>query len=92
MMPISRKAFGYLQAFQAIEGSQVVAICDQDTTLAQRVGQQFHIDQVYTHYEQLLADKAVQIVIVATPGQLHGQHAIQAQSLDINTNKGYNHR
>jgi predicted dehydrogenase len=68
----------HLQAFQAIEGSRVVAVCDQDEPLAQRVAQQFNVPKLYTDYAQLLADKAVAIVVVATPDHLHGQHAIQA--------------
>jgi predicted dehydrogenase len=68
----------HLQAFQAIEGSRVVALCDQDEALAQRVGQQYNVANVFTRYEQLLEDKNVQIVVVATPDHLHGAHAIQA--------------
>lgn len=67
----------HLQAFQMLAGSRVVAICDQDAVLAQQVGQQYNIAKVYTRYEQLLEDKAVQIVVVATPDHLHGAHAIQ---------------
>ena len=68
----------HLQAFGALDGSRVVAVCDKDSALAQRVGQQFNIPQVYTDYEQMLSDKAVDIVVVATPDHLHGQHAILA--------------
>ncbi len=68
----------HLQAFQAVEGSRVVAVCDQDAALAQRVAQQFEVGQIYTDYEQLLADKTVDIVVVATPDHRHGQHAIMA--------------
>jgi predicted dehydrogenase len=68
----------HLQAFQLIEGSRVVAVCDLDEPLAQRVAQQFNVPRAYTHYEQLLADKEVAIIVVATPDHLHGRHAIQA--------------
>ncbi|RIK36763.1 MAG: hypothetical protein DCC55_26325 [Chloroflexi bacterium] len=68
----------HLQAFQAIEGSRVVAVCDLDEPLAQQVAQQFHVPKVYTRFDQLLEDKEVAIVVVATPDHLHGQHAIQA--------------
>lgn len=68
----------HLQAFQAIEGSRVVAVCDVDEPLARQVAQQFHVPKVYTHLDQLLADKEIAIVVVATPDHLHGQHAIQA--------------
>jgi predicted dehydrogenase len=68
----------HLQAFQAIEGSRVVAVCDVDEPLAQQVAGQFEVPKVYTRFEQLLEDREVAIVVVATPDHLHGQHAIQA--------------
>ena len=68
----------HLQAFQAIEGSRVVALCDTDAALAQQVAHQYEVATVYDEYTQLLADPAVDIVVVATPDHRHGQHAIQA--------------
>lgn len=68
----------HLQAFQAVEGSRVVAVCDVDELLARQVAQQFGVPQVYTRFDQLLEDKEIAIVVVVTPDHLHGQHAIQA--------------
>jgi predicted dehydrogenase len=68
----------HLQAFQTIEGSRVVAVCDLDRALTQRVVQQFDVDRQYTEYEQMLEDPDVQIIVVATPDHVHGQHAIMA--------------
>lgn len=68
----------HLQAFHALDASRVVAVCDVDGDLRTRVGQQFGIDRQYSDYEQLLADKEIDVVVVATPDHLHGQHAIMA--------------
>ena len=68
----------HLQAFQAIEGTRVVAVCDVDAALAARVAQEYSVDCTYHDYAQLLGDKQVDIVVVATPDHLHGAHAIQA--------------
>lgn len=68
----------HLQAFQALAGSRVVALCDLDAPLLAQVGQQFGVERQYTSYEQLLADKTVDLVVVATPDHLHGQQAIMA--------------
>lgn len=68
----------HLQAFQAIEESRVVAVCDADAELGARVAHQFEVPRQYTNYEQLLDDKEVDIIVVATPDHLHGQHAIMA--------------
>jgi len=68
----------HLRAFQIIEGSRVVAVCDLNGPLAQRVAQEMNVPRCYTDYEHLLADREVEVVVVATPDHLHGQHAIMA--------------
>lgn len=68
----------HLQAFQAIEGSRVLAICDKDEALAERVARKFNIAKSYTHFEQLLEDKILDILVIATPDHTHGQFTIQA--------------
>jgi predicted dehydrogenase len=68
----------HLQAFQVTGGSRVVAVCDLDEPLAQRVAQTFDVPRWYVDYEHLLADKVVEIVVVATPDHMHGEHAIMA--------------
>lgn len=68
----------HLQAFQAIEGATVVAVCDVDQPLAARVAQEQGVGRVCATYAELLDDKEVDMVVVATPDHLHGQHAIQA--------------
>lgn len=68
----------HLRAFQMIEGSRVIAVCDQDQALAARVAQQNNVDLICENYEQLLETKEVDLVVVATPDHLHGRHTIQA--------------
>ncbi|MFN8441435.1 MAG: Gfo/Idh/MocA family oxidoreductase [Caldilineaceae bacterium] len=68
----------HLQAFQSLEGSRVLAVCDQDAALAQRMAQRFNVPQIYTRFEQLLEDKTLDILVIATPDHTHGQFAIQA--------------
>lgn len=68
----------HLRAFQMIEGSRVVALCDQDRALAERVGRECNVTKTCTDYAQLLDDKCIDLIVVATPDHLHGQHAIAA--------------
>ncbi len=72
------QGLSHLRAFQMIEGSRVVAVCDSDHALASRVAQQQNVERICEEYEQLLTDKAVDIVVVATPDHLHGRHVLQA--------------
>lgn len=68
----------HLRAFQLLDGARVVAVCDLDATLAERVARERDIPRHYTHFEQLLADRDVHLVVIATPDHLHGQQAIAA--------------
>jgi predicted dehydrogenase len=68
----------HVRAFQMLEDSTVVAVCDQDATLAERVARDFSIETCYPTYEAMLADRSIDLIVVATPDHLHGQHAIQA--------------
>ena len=68
----------HLRAFQMLEGATVVAVCDQDSALAARVAHEFAVEKRYPTYEAMLEDRSIDLVVVATPDHLHGQHAIMA--------------
>src|SRR5690348_16981823 len=68
----------HLRAFQAAEGSRVVAVCDADARLAARVAAEMEVAHIYTDLDGLLADRTVDVVVIATPDHLHGRHAIRA--------------
>ena len=68
----------HLRAFQLLAEARVVAICDSDAALAERVAQERNVARHYATYEQLLADREVELVVVATPDHLHGQQALLA--------------
>lgn len=68
----------HLRAFQVSAGSRVVAVCDSDQSLAERVAREMDVPRVYADYAQLLADRAVDLIVVATPDHLHGAHTILA--------------
>lgn len=68
----------HLRAFQLLDGARVVAVCDLDAALAERVARDQGIARHYRQFEHLLADRAVDLVVLATPDHLHGQQAIAA--------------
>jgi predicted dehydrogenase len=68
----------HLRAFQLLDGTRVVAVCDLDAALAERVARERGVARHYRHVEQLLADREVDLVVIATPDHLHGQQAIAA--------------
>lgn len=68
----------HLRAFQWLEGSTVTAVCDLNRSLAEKVAQEMEVPTVYADYAAMLDDRQIDLVVVATPDHLHGQHAIQA--------------
>ncbi len=68
----------HLRAFQLLEGATVAAVCDQDESLAERVAHEFDVETRCPTYEAMLEDPAIDLIVVATPDHLHGQHAIMA--------------
>jgi predicted dehydrogenase len=68
----------HARAFQTLDGSRVVAVCDLDRHLAERTAREFEVPRVYGKIEEFLADREVDLVVIATPDHLHGRHAIAA--------------
>ncbi len=68
----------HLRALQLTEGARVVAVCDLDRALAERVAREHGIPRHYTALDDLLSDDGLDAVVIATPDHLHGQHAIRA--------------
>ncbi|TLS38385.1 Gfo/Idh/MocA family protein [Pseudalkalibacillus caeni] len=52
----------------------VQAICDIDKNSVERVQKQFHIPEVFTNLDTLLAESKVDIIAIYTPDQLHIEH------------------
>ena len=68
----------HLRAWEMLEGSSVVAVSDSDTALAERVAHEHNVEKRHPNYESMLDDHSIDLIVVATPDHLHGQHAIQA--------------
>ena len=68
----------HLRAFQALPGSRVVAVADRKAELRARVAAEHGIARSYRDLDELLADKAVDLVVIATPDHLHGRHVLCA--------------
>jgi len=68
----------HLGAFLALDESRVVAIVDMKPELRERVARESGILRQYASLDQLLTDKEVELVVIATPVHLHGQHVIRA--------------
>jgi predicted dehydrogenase len=68
----------HLAGLQAIDGVEVLAVADLDPDLRARVATERGIPRQYASLDALLDDDEIDLVVIATPDHLHGQHAIQA--------------
>src|ERR1019366_901346 len=65
-------------AIQQIEHAQLVAVADVVPERAKSTAEKFGVPNVYTHVDDLLNDKAVDVVCLCTPSGTHAQTAIAA--------------
>ncbi len=72
------QGMSHLRSFQAFPDCRVVAICDRKADLRERVAAEQNIERSYEEIDQILADRQVDLVVIATPDHLHGQHVLQA--------------
>ena len=68
----------HLAAFAALDGSRVTAVADIDPNVRARVADEYDVPHRYENIEDLLEGNQIDLVVVATPDHLHGQHAIMA--------------
>ncbi len=90
---------GYAAAFQQVEAVDVAAICARSSARAAPLAQKYHIPAVYTDYEAMLAQEPLDIVVVATPNNLHypmtltaleaGKHVICDKPLAMNAEQAH---
>ena len=67
----------FIRSFQAIEETDVIAICDLKIDVVEGVASQFNIDQKYTDFEKMVQSD-LDIVVVSTPMALHAPQSTLA--------------
>ena len=71
----------FIRSFQAIEETDVIAICDLNIDVVEGVASQFNIDQKYTEFEKMVQSD-LDIVVVSTPMPLHAPQSTIALQED----------
>lgn len=66
--------------FAATEGAQLVALCDRDARRLAQIGRQLPGTRLVAGYEDILADDAVDAIVIATPVATHFELAESALS------------
>ena len=65
-------------AFNAVEGSQVVAVMSRKAEKAQSYAERHGVKRWYTDPQELVNDREVNAVYIATPPSTHATYAIMA--------------
>jgi predicted dehydrogenase len=64
--------------YRGREDAKIVAVCDTNKSHAKKKAKAWGVEKVYTDYQQVLADKEVDLVELLTPHHLHCPMTVQA--------------
>lgn len=68
----------HIPAIDKIKNAKLYALCDINERLLKDALKEYDLKKSYLNYDEMLKDKKIDIVIVATPNDLHCTHAIKA--------------
>ena len=75
------RARGHAQAYQHVEGSEIVAICDVNEQLLNAFGDDFGISKRYTDLHQMLEQESPDLLHIVTAPTLRGTGQLIRHSL-----------
>jgi predicted dehydrogenase len=64
--------------YRGRQDAKIVAVCDTDKGRARKKAKEWGVEKVYSDYQQVLADKEVDVVELLTPHHLHCPMTVQA--------------
>ena len=76
---------GHCPSIAAIPNAKLEALYDTDKAVLDKMSKKWEPVKSYTDYEAFLADKDIEVVIVATPNRFHAQQAIDAMRMKKHT-------
>ena len=68
----------HLNVLRSLPSLELTALCDTDEAGLRQLAQQHEVDQIYTRYDELLADPGIDVVDLVIPPFLHAEMAIAA--------------
>ncbi len=68
----------HFEAYDAIPGAEVAALCDRDTELLERRSREWKVKRLHAEYRELFKDDEIDAVEILTPHHLHEEMSIIA--------------
>ena len=62
----------------SVPNAQIFSVCDPNETIALDAAKKLGVDVIYHNYEEAIADKRIDAVIIATPTKFHREIAVSA--------------
>ena len=78
MVGLGLVSTSHLKGYASHAQARVTAVCDLDRARAERFASQFGIPEVYTSYEDMLAQTDINTVDIGTPTFLHVPMTVRA--------------
>lgn len=69
---------GHCPSIAALPNAELIALCDTNPDFLSSMTKKWNPKRSYADYHDLIEDKEVQVVIVATPNRYHAQQSIDA--------------
>jgi len=69
---------GHCPSVRALPNAKLVALSDPNGEILGRMAKKWEPEKTYSNYEDLLEDKDIEAVIIASPNRFHAQQAIDA--------------
>ncbi len=70
--------YAHIPCFQKLENAEVAAICDPNELKLNEVAEKFKIPQKFNNYQELLALKEINAIVICTPNAFHKEQAVAA--------------
>jgi predicted dehydrogenase len=84
----------HIPGLRAIEGVQIVAVCNRRLDSAQKIAREYGIDRVYPQWEEVVADRDLDAIVIGTWPYLHcpitiaalraGKHVLTEARMSMN--------
>ncbi len=70
----------HIPGLKALEGVEIVAVCNRSHASGERVAAEFGIPKVYGNWSEIIADKSIDAVVIGTWPNLH--HPVTCRALE----------